>query len=110
MAQNKRNYYYYYYYLLTYLLTHSMEPSSSWETNRFSASQEIPRILWNPKVHYRIHTCPPTVSIIIIIIIIIIDLVTLLSIYLLTNLHLSQIVGKIKFSQGKEFRRILQGQ
>ena len=42
----------------TYLLTHSMEHSSPWEANRFSASQEIPRILWNPKVHYRIHKCP----------------------------------------------------
>jgi len=27
-----------------------MEQSPSWEANRFSASQEIPRILWNPKV------------------------------------------------------------
>jgi len=45
-------------YLLIYLLTYSMEQSPSWETNRFSASQEIPRILWNPKVHYRIHKCP----------------------------------------------------
>ena len=50
-------------YLLTYLLTYSMEQSPSWEANRFSASQEIPPILWNPKVHYGIHKCPPTLPI-----------------------------------------------
>ena len=35
----------------------------SWEANWFAASQEIPRISRNSKVHYRTHKLPPPVSI-----------------------------------------------
>jgi hypothetical protein len=48
---------------LTDLSTYSMKQGPSWETNRFSASQEIPRILWNPKDHYSIHKFSPPVYI-----------------------------------------------
>jgi hypothetical protein len=40
-----------------------MEQSPSWEAKRFATSQEITRILWNPKVYYRIHNFPSPVSI-----------------------------------------------
>ena len=39
-----------------------MVQSPSSEANWFAASQEIPRISWNPKVHYRTHNPPPPVS------------------------------------------------
>ena len=40
-----------------------MMQSPSWEANWFAASQEIPRISRNSKVHYRTHKRPPPVSI-----------------------------------------------
>ena len=45
------------------IVTYSMVQSPSWEANCFVASQEIPRISRNPKVHYRTHKRPPPVSI-----------------------------------------------
>jgi len=39
--------------VVTCLLAYSKEQCLCSEVNRFSASQEIPRILWNPTVHHR---------------------------------------------------------
>ena len=47
-----------YTYLLTVWSTVLLEKLTG-----FAANQEIPRILWNPKVHYRTHKRPPPVPI-----------------------------------------------
>ena len=51
------------FFVTNYVLTYSMVQSPFWEANWFATGQEIPRILWNPKVHYRTHNRPPPVPI-----------------------------------------------
>jgi hypothetical protein len=40
--------------MVTISVSNSMELSPS-EANRYSAIQEIPNILWNPRFHYRVN-------------------------------------------------------
>jgi hypothetical protein len=49
--------------VVSYLLTYSTVQSPSWAADWLAASQEIPRISRNPKVHHRTHKRPPPVPI-----------------------------------------------
>ena len=44
-------------------ILYTMQQSPSWEANRSSASQEIPRILWKSKVNFCIYKIPPHIPI-----------------------------------------------
>jgi hypothetical protein len=40
-----------------------MEKSASWEPASRSATEEGPKVLWNPKFHYSVHESPQLIPI-----------------------------------------------